>query len=387
MLKKLRFDQLDFVRGFALLTITVSHFTVFVSRAGYLGVKIPTLSSVGFSSSAPLFFMVSGMLLGIIYFNKRDNYNWLRLSSILLSRAVMILTMNCVLFVMVLAIFSFAPNPMEHIFQLQTLRSQPYIWAYNVFTLGYNLPLLDILNVYVVFMIVAIPFSWLTRYSVTAALLALLGAYFVAQTSPDFTLRGGNQWEDGIWSFNPLAWGGFFLGGMLAGRYNLHEKLRELAVSRARGRLLTVSLVLIYLACAVLTRLHWSGTINIPAIDKATMQPVRLFHALVTFLGLLAFLFRYEQLKQFPPYRLVYNSVALVGKYSLHSFMASVVLNYAMLLFWLQVGGTTAYIGIALVGMLALVLFASALNALKAARTGALNQPDKASEILPRDVV
>ncbi|WP_164549838.1 OpgC domain-containing protein [Altericroceibacterium xinjiangense] len=370
MLKSTRLDQLDFLRGFALITIILNHYSSFVVRAGYSGQIIPTLSSVGFSSSAPLFFMTSGLLIGLIYFNVRNQPSLIRISATLFNRAMMLLAMNCVLFVLVLATFSFAPHVLQEIFQLQSLGDQPYRWAYDAIALRYNLPLLDILNVYVLMMLVAIPFVWLANYSSSIALLMIIGAYLVAQFFPEFSLPGGNPWSTGRWVFNPLAWGGFFLGGLLAGRFNLHERLRQVAVSPARGRSLTCLLVLAYCILAIVFRLHSSGIIEVPATDKSTMQPVRLFHAILTFVMLLTLLFRYEGLRRFVSYRKAYESVVLVGKHSLHSFMATVALNYIMLLLWLQVGGVASYIGIGLAGVIALVFFAKVLEVLKSARAG-----------------
>ena len=367
-----RVDQLDFLRGFALLTITLNHYSWFVTRAGYAGPAIPNIRSLGFSDSAPIFFITLGFLIGIIYCAATRPPDLIKVSATLFNRAVQLLAMNCVLFVIVLAMFSLAPVQLEQIFNLHSLQSEPYHWAYEVLALGYNLPLLDILNVYILLLLVAIPFAWLVRSRPKQGMVLVAAAYVFAQFFPHFAPRGGDLGGQGAWFFNPLAWSVFLLGGMLAGRFQLHERIRALAVAEKGGRKFVGALVSMFLAFAFVRVLADLGEFDVPLTGKGTVQPLSLANALVTFVTLLALLFRYDRLRTWAPWRFTYATLVMVGKHSLHSFMASVALSYGMLLAWLQIGGTIGYVTIAAAGMAALIIFGAVLEVLKAARTGKL---------------
>ena len=65
-----RDTAIDILRGLALITITINHITGFTDRMGMVGMQFPTLTLWGFSSAAEVFFVLSGYLVGAVYFAK-----------------------------------------------------------------------------------------------------------------------------------------------------------------------------------------------------------------------------------------------------------------------------------------------------------------------------
>ncbi|MEM8572593.1 MAG: OpgC domain-containing protein [Pseudomonadota bacterium] len=362
----MRISELDFIRGFALITITVNHISDFCMDLGYTGYPIPTLTHLGYSSSAELFFLISGYLIGFLYFRIDRDVRPISAAAKMMGRSVYIWAMNCVLFVWICAAAQFFPQTALSALTLDQVAGDPFFWAYNVVKLGFNLPLLGILNFYVVLILLAIPFAMVLLRSPGLALLIILGLYAVCQTHPEINLPGGRFHGDELWTFNPLAWQALFFGGLFAGRFKFHEVLRAVAMERhlrpvlfaVWGTFVAVTLVYVYDQA--------TGPLDMPLIGQQALEPVRLFHALLTFVVLLSTLFFLGARKQNALYRIV----CLTGSNSLQAFMISVFLSYILAMAWTVFATTAAYIILDATGVIVLLALALVIDTYKRAARG-----------------
>lgn len=349
------------------------------------------METFAFSGTAPLFFITSGYLIGLIYFQKSDWASTARLSAVLVSRSAHLLAMNCTLFVIALAVMSvdrtfYETAFYEAMFQVQTLSSDPYWWALSLLTLTYQLPLLEILNVYILLLAVGVPFVFIVRANARMGLALLAASYLFAQFFPDISMPGGNQWSHGLWFFNPFAWSVFVLGGMMAGRARLHERLYEAAVAPRSGKVLVLGLVAAIGTLAALRLIAPDSLLAGPLAAKDTAGPLYLIHAILAFTTLLALLFRYDRFRAWAPVNTVFNLFMVVGRSSLHAFMAGVILDYVMVLAWARLGGGRAiYLIVALLGICALVFYVTIVEVVKSARNGRLALPGLARPAPPGD--
>lgn len=65
-----RDSRIDFIRGYAMITICVNHVTWLLEKAGYNESRFPTLTHYGYSSAAEIFIFMSGCMVGMVYLNK-----------------------------------------------------------------------------------------------------------------------------------------------------------------------------------------------------------------------------------------------------------------------------------------------------------------------------
>lgn len=326
MTKDGRDIRIDIIRGYAMLTIAVYHFNFMFYANGYRGQMLPQLGSYGFSTAAEIFFILSGYMVGYIY---------LRRPGVLvksLQRAWTIYGINILVFICAIAIawqsgdqlirFSGAyrtlDDPLPGTLRFLLFQQYPY--------------LLEVLQTYVMFLLATPIMAGILGRSRWLFLALTIGVYLYVQL-PDHaaTALGESGPTASRWSFHPLAWQLPYCLGMLSGRTKFHIRLFDWIGERIWR---PIGFIVLFAAAVVLHRLHILNLITVPAWDKSTLGIVRLLHACLV-LGLLAsmlsFVKRYVDLL---PFRIV----ATLGSHTLHCFAASVVLTYAMLAFWLNLG-------------------------------------------------
>lgn len=185
--KSSRVLELDCLRGLALLTITINHYQFFVSQLGYDFVQFQTLTHLGYSSAAELFFLMSGYLVGLLYIPAGRDISMQSVAARLIGRACYLLVMNCFLFVAVLGTAHFWGDETRRLLGLYGAQEDPYNVAFHVLRLGYHIPLLGILNFYVIMMVAAVPFIWVMRRNISLAITLSVLAYIVSQIFPEFS--------------------------------------------------------------------------------------------------------------------------------------------------------------------------------------------------------
>ena len=324
-----RDDNLDVIRGLALATITVNHFSSLVGELGYRGAQFPTFTQFGHSSAAEIFFLMSGYLLGVLYLQPAANGAIGRFAFMATARALKLYFYNLVLFIVLFGVVSSAGSDAfaaasnyahyfaspKRVAEVLTFRSHPY--------------LLGILQLYVCFLLAAPVFALMVRRSVLLASCASLALWCGAQIWPEFNATGGSPEGDWQWNFNPFAWQLLFFGGMILGRYNLTPAM--LRLSQRRG-VVVASIALLGLATAVHAAEIWAPSVGLrfrmPATGKEGLGAVRLAHALLVVWVLYLALARLRRPERNP----VIAMAAMIGRTSLDSFAASVVITYALAL-------------------------------------------------------
>lgn len=367
----MRVAELDFLRGWALVTITLNHYTYFVRSLDYTGLRIPTLTQLGYSGSAELFFLLSGYLVGLLYVPAHGGASLRAASAKLVGRSAYLLAMNCMLFVCILASAYFFPEEVRASLGFDSFVEAPYFAAAQVILLGYHLPLLGILNFYIIMMIAAVPFIALLLRNQAAAILGSLGIYVVAYFAPWLSLPGGGLQGGGRMAFNPMAWQILFMGALIAGRQRAHDAIRERIALRTKGFLALAAIFLGLTALFLVDEKLTSGVFPSRWSVKQDLGPLRVVHAVVTLSLLLSILFRFEW---FGKTRL-FAWVAMIGRNSLPCFMSSVLLSYFMAVFWGTKSTTVAYFLIGFSGCLALLGCAALFEFHRKATKGLSTRP------------
>lgn len=347
------------------MTIMLNHYSIFAKSMGYHGVSFPTLTHVGYSSAAELFFLMSGYLVGLLYLGKGGPISMQTVSARLIGRASYLLAMNCLLFVCVLAIAYCSPETMRKSMGLSVVGEDPYFMAYEVLRLGYHIPLLGILNFYIIMMVAAVPLVWLLLRNTMAAIMLVVVLYLVAQIAPWLSLRGGRLEDAGLLAFNPLAWQVLFMGGIIAGRFRLHECIRDYFGQSRRFLLLAglfVVVTLVYLSDRVLIGFA------MPLTDKQNLGLIRVLHAVIVAAFLFALLCRLERFSG----TWLYRSVSMIGRHSLQCFMVGVLLSYVMTITWNSLGTVFSYYAVSLAGIVGLYFAAIIFDVYQKAKRGTL---------------
>ncbi|MCW7538739.1 OpgC domain-containing protein [Aquabacterium sp. A7-Y] len=354
-----RDTRLDLIRGLAVLTITLNHQGALTHLVGRDGRDVPTLTHLGYSSAAELFFLLSGYLIGKLYLSRDQEGWWVGASKRVMERSLKLYMWNGVLFLLLAAIVLFGPHALRQATNYHLLASDG-LRAVAEFALLYRRPkFLDILQVYCLFMWTAPLLFLVLRISARLALLLLVLPYVLVQIDP--TLLPLDSRLGG--AFHPFAWQLVFFGGMLAGRLDLLGRFtRWLEDKPQRAAWLLALLLGSFVLCRVdRSNLLLGAYFDMPGVDKRTAGPVRLLHAVLVLLTLLALPTRWPAILSHPLARMVSN----VGAHSLHAFCASIVLNYLAALMWLARPADSTYFALAFGSLALLLLLGQVLTAWK----------------------
>ncbi|MBB4952213.1 hypothetical protein H4S14_000255 [Agrobacterium vitis] len=317
---------IDLIRGVAMITIAINHAYFFAVSGGYQGPRIPTPTVFGLSSAAELFVGLSGYMVGMVY-ARREQYGpklAQRAGKLYILNAVMLAALS--LFVLVV------PANLVSATRLEPYMNDPGSAVINFLTLQHAPNLLDVLQLYIIFMITAIPATWLLRKSLLIFITSTALIYCIAQIA----LFSGH--DIGANPFWLPAWQFLFFGSMAAGFKTLHVPI--FAWIDKNTRLIVVPFALLALTYAyiklgpVLGYQHY-------APKKGELSIVRILHA-VTLVAFYAFMIaltrRWHQTKPL-------QSVALIGRQTLNGFLASIVFTYYGVLFIAQpIGGIPGYL-------------------------------------------
>jgi hypothetical protein len=341
----MRDERLDILRGYAMVTIVLNHFQALLSELGLEGFAIPTLTNFGFSSAAEIFFLMSGWMVGLVYM-RRPNRN-----AVVLKRGATIYGFNILAFVAAVLAAWLAGSAVAAATDVSFTLAHPLTEVLRFLVFLQHPYLLGVLMLYVVFMLV-VPFAarlldrWPALFVATS-----VAVYLFVQVIPEFNLPGGSPSGDRQWNFNPFAWQLLFFIGMWLGKAGFHRT----AFDYLAGRLwTTAALVCLLLLFAVLHRLDLRGFLSVPMTGKENLEPLRLIHATVV-VATLAALIANAPASLKP----LLDWFALNGRQTLYCFTASIPLTYLAAGLWLGLGGGYfAYVGLAVVLVLAITLTA-----------------------------
>lgn len=314
-----RNPALDVLRGALLILMTMTHLPT--KWAGMLD------QPFGFISAAEGFVFLSAFLAGTIYVGQRDRAGQSAAARWILRRALQIYLLHAVLLVVAFTVVAWAAVQWNRPAVLNLLGfyfEQPQRAALSAAALIYQPPLLDILPMYVLFLLLTIPvmrgverFGWNRVLGVSVTIWAL--AQFGLRRLMFETVDGWFGWNfpyTALGSFDLLAWQLLWVLGLWFGLVGVHRT--RTAVS-AGGAVLNIAIAV------SLTLLVWRHVGGRPGfadpatslfwIDKWTLSPVRLLN-LGALLCLLVCL-RGEIVQRLPT-----RLLALLGSASLWVFFA-----------------------------------------------------------------
>jgi len=328
---------IDAVRGIALVTITINHFTDTVVNMGMAGFKYPTPTERGISSAAEVFFLLSGYLVGAVYLSRTAEIDVRSFAGIAWKRAARLYVSNIILFLGCWLIVAIAPAVLASVTNFLPYLSHPAD-GIKVMAMVWHPNFIGILYVYVLLLVFAPVFVAALRASPWIAFFVSALLYCVVQASPEFNIAAGSR-EEGAWHFNPFAWQFIFYSALLAGRYRLLAQL-EVRVRQHIGVVLGAVAMLLasYLLVWASRNSDMTGmSFAIPFDDKQSLGVSRIAHALIYMSALLSVFWRFPVLLNSWPGR----ALITIGKSSLEAFLISVVVTYALSAIWLVAAPTT----------------------------------------------
>ena len=320
-------NEIDFWRGFALVSIFVNHIPGVWFEAW-------THKNLGFSDSAEIFVFLAGFSLRFLAEAKDDRASFIRIFLKLETRAFKLYASQ--IFITVLALAMLAQTALYFDTPLilqwnnaQAFFQEPVTTIIGIAALSYQLGYFDILPLYVVLMVFA-PVIVALHRAMPVALLPISLALWLLALIQQINL---STWPvEGRWFFNPLAWQfDFVLGFLLARPTGMGAWARKsLPILRIAGAIVLV------LAFAVrqygwdtgLSSLLDYAAPHVPhlflALDKTFLSPARLLHLLALAAVFAGYFARLQTLRPFNP---VARFLSMFGRNSLQVFCAGSLLS------------------------------------------------------------
>jgi hypothetical protein len=317
--------RIDIVRGLGVLMIALDHLAGAVDRLlpDRFIVPFVTWSRLGWSSAAEFFVFFSGFLVGLVYSRTLAARGPLLMQMRAVHRAWEIYAANVLTALFVMLLLYATPlggnGLVESAYFARLVESSGAGWV--AFLTMQQAPMFfEILQLYVVLLLVAPLFLLLARTNVWGALGVSFLVWLTVQIAPA-ALHVPN------WTFNPFAWQFVFVLGMLCSTQRVFERIE----TSPRRRMLFV-LSVGFVACALLLKIVEKtgieipllGTLAVSGIDKMTLGPLRLVHFLLSVVVIMQLLPRSGRALTTLPAR----SIAKIGKRSLECFCMSTILVY-----------------------------------------------------------
>jgi hypothetical protein len=312
-------NEIDFWRGFALVTIFINHIPgIFFERF--------TFRNVSISDSAELFVLLAGWALRKVVDGpaRQLSASWLILR--LEGRAFKVYCAQLVIAQLAIALLAGASILLDAPFLLDWNNASgffvdPVRTNVGLVLLTYQLGYFDILPLYVALMLVSPLIALAYRHARAALLPVSLAIYAAALTTG---LNVPTWPSEGAWYFDPLAWQLIFvLGFLLAGEDGLGA-----AVRRYRKALRWIALPVVA-AGAVSAQMGFSpDPIDLPeptllfVFDKTFLSPARLLHNLAL---VAVFAGTFDLFARFATR--VGDFLSLLGRNSLNVFCAGSLLS------------------------------------------------------------
>lgn len=327
----MRDARLDLLRGFAMVTIVINHLSTSLLQMGLDGPEVPTPTRYGWSSAAELFVLMSGYMVGMVYLGKPNA------RPKLIGRAIKLFQTNIFMFVLVAPLALVSPSVMISTFRLDPLLTNP-LKAIALFPISLYLPrLLDILQMYVIFMFASAAILPILNRRPWFIIILSAIVYSIAQVVHNFNVPP-SPLDNRQPTFNPFAWQLLFFVSAVAGKEQIHHKV--FAVAKRWRTLLPVIFLLLLIAGHIYANEHGL----VPAMigtRKPSLGPARIIHAgllAIAYAGLIEWLGRYRS-------HWLVESVASIGRNSLNCFVLSVIGTYGSALAWWYSGsGWLGYI-------------------------------------------
>ncbi|WP_445191234.1 OpgC domain-containing protein [Sphingomonas sp. Tas61C01] len=340
--------RIDILRGMAIIFIVTNHVTARLYKPEMNSFSFPTPSRYGYSSAAEIFVMLSGYMVGFIYFKRDDVVSRLRTRSLQLYSYNLLTFVACLPFLLYIA--QFQPDR----FNLAYLNEDPFKAMASFVALAYAPSLLDIMRLYIAIMLISTVLiaigrrSELVAFGISALAYSLTTALYLIDI--DRVLP-----TSFYWFANPFCWQFVFFIMICLGKRRFHLKF----FARLEGiNLVGHAVIWLLVAVSAYSAKH-SWLENIPASDvmasKEALGPVRLIHALLMLIFYGSVVTLAKSFLTIEPFR----TTATMGKYSLQCFLLSVWLTYGVVTVANVTDGDYAQYVASTIGMLAIIaLFA-----------------------------
>ena len=353
--------SIDILRGLALITITINHITGFTDRMHMVGMQFPTLTLWGFSSAAEIFFLLSGYLVGAVYFSAAKDPSIRQFAGKVWPRAGKLYVYNLALFVVLLPLCLFSDDLARLSFYAWFIQKGPA--SIVDFLILYVQPYcLEILVTYMVLLAASPVFATLLRFQPVIALAASIALYWFAHEHAWFNIIGGSPVGDWRWNFNPASWQLVFFGAMAAGRHGLLARMERRAEGDWRW---LVAPVLLFTALTILFLAQGWFSFEVLYQSKIRIGPVRVVHAMSVCWLIMSILWMWPRLQQL----WLMRQCAVIGSNSLQSFVVCVALSYVAGFIWIEyLPFHAAYIALCIITVVLLGLFSNAYVGRKMAK-------------------
>jgi len=198
-----RDERIDTLRGVALIAIYFVHIPWMMGALAW--------SRWGFSSAFELFVFLSGYVAGIACTKELQRNGMARCTKKIYRRVFQVYLGHIVLFLALItlpSLFSFNSDEVMQFFNLAPFFENPWIKTWHMLLLIYQPKFLDILPIYIIYLLV-LPFLLvLIRYSFLIPLILTCILYTLSQFYEPIR-------DLPAWSFNPFSWQLFFVTGLL----------------------------------------------------------------------------------------------------------------------------------------------------------------------------
>ncbi|WP_028310450.1 OpgC domain-containing protein [Derxia gummosa] len=348
---------IDFLRGLALITILLNHFSGFAYRLGYAGFAFPTMTMVGYSSAAEVFFLFSGYLVGLVHVGQRAEVDWRRATLRIVGRMAQIYSMALAVWVLLLALVSVASPDELTAVGLTALAGQPALAARDLLLMREAPMIIDILFVYVLYMGLTPLLIPVLRRLRGRFIVPLLALYGLSQALPELGDVGAGPW-------NRLAWALPFFGGMTLAVSGALERARDWAGRHPRAIWPLAGALALFTVVFLLDA--WGRRLGVvfdlPGADKRHLGPVRVLHVVVVLATAFVFFWRRPRLVASAAGRVI----CAAGANSLEVFAFGAAYCYGAVLLWHQaLPGNGGYVALSLLGIALTLVLGWALSARK----------------------
>jgi hypothetical protein len=325
--------RLDLLRGYAMLAIALNHISLLLEPLGFTQQNVPTLTSFGYSSSAAIFFALSGYMLGLITLRRPAA------SRAIWKRIKLIYVVNAAAFLGGMLIVAVQPTRLQESLNYSVIYESPGLGLALFFAMLRQPALLDVLHMYVILMVATPAMAILLTRRPLVALLVSAGIYTGALLFPSFdfpaaALGPGGQWHlRSNWNMEMLSWQLLFFASMVGGTLKLHQRIFAWLEAHPAWRLAIIGLFLLVAFVRAGEQLELWG--SPPLVDKHNLEPLRLLHAGLTLLMLSSLLVLLGPYLNHP----LAHLVALVGRQTLYAFAATIPASYVAAGVWAASGG------------------------------------------------
>ena len=325
-------NEIDFWRGFALVSIFINHIPGFTFER-------VTHRNYGLSDSAELFVFLAGWALRLLAKNSGEPLGLARLILRLGARAVTLYATQILITMLAVAMIAATALVLENPLLLEwnnaiAVFQDPVPAHVGIVLLTHQLGFFDILPLYVVLMGGAPLMAVVYRLAPAALLPLSLLLYVVTLV---FRINLPTWPVDGVWFFDPFAWQLIFVLG-----FEIGEDKRLGAIARRHLRQIRpVAWVVLAVAAAAVLGDYEPDPTRVPeptlffVFDKTYLSPARLLH----FLALAAaFAGSYRRIARFA--RPVSQFLSMLGRNSLNVFCVGSLLSLCGQLLRVAFGGS-----------------------------------------------